>query len=133
MSRKKKGIDAERDLIHKFWGTGKWCALRTAGSGSMHFPAPDILASNIVRKVAIECKVTKDDKKYFPKDEVKQLKNFSEYFGAEPWIAVKFFRTSWFFLNIEDLRETKKSYVINKRNAILKGLSLKEFIGEGFE
>jgi Holliday junction resolvase len=131
MSRKSKGINAERELIHMLWEK-KWACLRTAGSGSMHFPAPDILASNKLRVVAIECKTTKKNKKYFPKEEIKQLKNFAEYFGAEPWIAVKFFRTNWYFLNTEDLRETKKSFVISKKNAESKGLLFNEFLGEGF-
>ena len=32
MSRKGKGINAERDLIHKFWGNS-WAAVRVAGLG----------------------------------------------------------------------------------------------------
>ena len=53
MSRKSKGINAERDLIHKFWGTGKWSAVRIAGSGSMKYPSADILATNKLRTLAI--------------------------------------------------------------------------------
>ena len=64
MSTKSRGSNAERDLIHKFWGEG-WAALRAAGSGSSQFPAPDIIASNNVRKLAIEVKLTTELKKYF--------------------------------------------------------------------
>ena len=45
MSLKSKGINAERELIHKFWGVG-WGAVRVAGSGSMRYPSSDILAAN---------------------------------------------------------------------------------------
>ena len=53
--------------------------------------------------MAIECKVTKEDKKYFSENEIKQLKDFSGYFGSEPWLAVKFGKEPWFFINIENI------------------------------
>ena len=112
---KVKGSNAERDLIKKFWGEG-WAAIRSAGSGSMHFPSPDILAGNKIRRLAIEVKSTKDNKKYFPKEEIKQLINFSSYFGAEPWVAVKFSREDWVFVNPEDLDETDSNYVLKKNS-----------------
>ena len=34
VSKKSKGISAERELIHKFWGTG-WAAVRVAGRGAI--------------------------------------------------------------------------------------------------
>ena len=67
MSLKSKGINGERELIHKFWNTNSWAAVRVAGSGSMKYPSADILASNKLRKLAIECKVIKEHKKYFEK------------------------------------------------------------------
>ena len=82
MSRKSKGINAERDLIHKFWATNGWAALRVAGSGSMRYPSADILATNKVRKLAIECKTVKNPWKYIEKEDINQLKEFSELFNA---------------------------------------------------
>ncbi len=128
MSKKSKGINAERDLIHKFWQTNEWCAVRVAGSGSMKYPSADVLASNKLRKVAIECKTTKEKKKYFAEEEIDQLKTFSEFFGAEPWIAVKFDRESWFFINIEDLEKTNKGFTVSIDLAKTKGLLFEEFI-----
>ncbi len=127
MSRKSKGINAERDLIHKFWSK-KWCAARVAGSGSMKYPSADILASNKLRKLAIECKTTKENKKYFMKNEIKQLEDFSEFFGAEPWIAIKFGKESWFFINVEDIEKTKKGFMISLETAKRKGLLFEEII-----
>ena len=57
-NKKKKGTDAERDLIHIFWKNG-WAAVRIAGSGSMKYPSPDILAGKNGTLYAIECKTTK--------------------------------------------------------------------------
>lgn len=126
MSLKSKGSNAERELLGMFWAAG-WAAIRSAGSGSMHFPSPDLLVGNKVRRLAIEVKCINNDKKYFPKDEIKQLINFSTYFGAEPWVAIKFSRCDWIFVNPEDLEETEKSYVFYKKNIEL-GLSFEEVI-----
>lgn len=123
---KTKGSNAERELVHMLWAHS-WAAIRSAGSGSMHFPSPDILAGNKIRRLAIESKATKEDKKYFPEEEIKQLMNFASYFGAEPWIAIKFTGMAWVFINPEDLEKTETGYSFGKNNK--KGLSFEEFIG----
>lgn len=128
MSRKSVGINAERELIHLFWATNEWSAIRVAGSGSSHYPSCDIIASNAVRKLAIEAKVTKDKSKYFSKEEIEQLKIFSEKFGAEPWIGVKFKNISWFFVSLEDLEIAGKNYVISVKLAKNKGLLFNQLI-----
>ena len=74
---KRKGSNAERELAHMFHNN-KWGALRAAGSGSTTLPAPDILAGNGKRYLAIECKSTKDNRKYFPKEEIDQLKTLQK-------------------------------------------------------
>jgi len=127
MSRKSKGINAERDLIHKFWGCG-WASVRVAGSGSMRYPSADILATNKLRKLAIECKASKEPWKYVEKADIEQLKTFAELFNAEPWLAVKFNKKEWFFLTLEDLEETDKAFMINLEKAEKKGLLFEELI-----
>jgi len=127
MNKKAKGSNAERDLIHKFNENG-WVAIRSAGSGSQQYPAPDILAGNNVRRVAIECKATADTKKYLTKKEVDELVFFANKFGAEAWIAVKFDRMDWFFLNVEDMDKSDKSFSIDIPTAKRKGLSFEQVI-----
>jgi len=130
MSSKSKGMNAERDLIHMFWNSESWSAVRIAGSGSMKYPSADILATNKLRKLAIECKTSINKSKYLSKDEVGQLKIFSEMFGAEPWIAVKFKGYDWYFLSLEDMVETSKNYSINVDIARNRGLLFEEMIGK---
>ncbi len=127
MSHKSKGSNAERDLIHKFNAAG-WVAIRSAGSGSQKFPAPDILAGNNLRRVALECKATRDIKKYLTAQEVDELVLFAQTFGAEPWIGIKFDRLDWFFITVEDMDKTAKSYAIDIPTAKNKGLSFDELI-----
>ncbi len=127
MSRKSKGINAERDLIHKFWASS-WAAIRVAGSGSMKYPSCDVLATNKLRKLAIECKTSGDKNKYLTKDEVKQLKEFSSLFQAEPWIGVKFDRKEWMFLSLDDLKDTGNNLLVSIDIAEAKGLLFEELI-----
>lgn len=128
MSVKAKGSKAERELLHMFWRTGKWAALRSAGSGSMRYPGPDLIVSNKLRTLAIECKSTKKNKQYLEEYDIKQLKDFCEIFGAEPWFAVRFARKEWLFLSIEDIEKTENGYVIDSKVAERRGLLIEELI-----
>ena len=128
MSNKDKGSNAERNLLHKFWATGKWSAIRSAGSGSMKYPGPDLLVGNLSRRMSIECKSTKSNKVYLDDHDITQLKDFSKVFDARPWFAVKFPKKEWFFVSLEDLKKTPTGYVINLTDAELKGLSFEELI-----
>lgn len=130
MGTKAKGTRAERELLHKFYNTGSWIAVRAAGSGSIPLPCPDILAGNSNRKLAIECKSIKGKSYYFDKKEIKELIDFSTKFGAEAWIGVRFDNRGWYFLPAHELNLSKKNQVpsINFKNAELKGLKFEELI-----
>jgi len=125
---KAKGSKAERELIHKFWSTGKWAASRVAGSGSSRYASPDIIAGNKLRKLAIECKSTKKEYQYIEKEQVEQLKTFASVFGCETWIGVRFNTMDWYFLMLEDLQDSGKTYVITPETAKNKGLLFEEMI-----
>ncbi len=125
MNTKAKGTNAERELIHMFWKSG-YSALRSAGSGSMKYPCPDILAGNNMRKFAIEVKISSKNYQHLTKDQVVDLHRFATLFGAEPWIAVKF--KEWHFLTLEDINQTESNYSITKEIAERKGLSFDELI-----
>ncbi|MBU0461568.1 MAG: Holliday junction resolvase [Nanoarchaeota archaeon] len=130
LNKKAKGTNAERELIHLFWNNG-WAAMRAAGSGSTSFPSPDILAGNNIRKLAVECKVTKEIRQYLKKKEIDELKQFAALFGAESWIGVKFNNVDWYFMNLEDLDYTGQNYSVSIELAKRKGLLFDELI-KGF-
>ena len=127
---KAKGSKAERELLHMFWAKN-FATIRSAGSGSMKYPGPDLLVGNLVRRMAIECKSTKDSNVYLNEHDVQQLKDFSKVFDARSWFAVKFIRRGWLFISIEDLDKTPNGYVINFKKAELRGLSFEELINYG--
>ncbi|MGV8161829.1 MAG: Holliday junction resolvase Hjc [Candidatus Nanoarchaeia archaeon] len=127
MNAKGKGSNAERDLVHKFWAAN-WACFRAAGSGSNHYATPDLIAGNNLRKLAIEVKITAFDRQYFDKKEIEDLRLFGTMFGAEPWVAVKFPKTEWAFLMLEDLEETPKAFVASKVVAERRGLKFEEIV-----
>jgi Holliday junction resolvase len=120
MGAKSKGTSAERELVHLFWAQD-WAASRVAGSGSIKYPVPDILAGKNKRLLAIECKTTKDDNQYLTKEEVADLKTFASITGAEPYIAVRFAREEWRFLSPGELDVTPSQFVVSKKLALEHG------------
>ena len=129
MSSKSKGSKAERELLHMFWSK-KWGCLRSAGSGSMKYPGPDLIVGSRKKNriLAIECKSTKKKKQYLEEYDINQLKDFCEIFGAEPGFAVRFARKDWLFLSLDDIEKTENGYVIDSKIAERRGLLLEELI-----
>jgi holliday junction resolvase Hjr len=125
MNTKAKGSNAERELIHMLW-KANFAAFRAAGSGSNKYPCPDIIAGNNLRKLAIEVKISGNEYQHLTKEQMEDLKQFSETFGAEPWIAVKF--KEWYFLTLEDIKETESNFSISLETAQRKGLSFNDLI-----
>ncbi|MBS3133449.1 Holliday junction resolvase [Candidatus Woesearchaeota archaeon] len=127
MSRKSKGINAERELIHAFWEKG-WASIRVAGSGSSRYPSPDVLAGNGRRRIAIECKASGNIVKYLTAKEVSELQMFAKIFGAEPWIGMRFDDMKWHFLSPEDLNKSGSSFSASIQLVKKKGLIFDELI-----
>lgn len=130
MGSKVKGSRAERELFHMLWNNS-WSVVRVAGSGSTTRPAPDLLAGNGLKSVAIECKSTKEDKKYFEKKEVEELLEFSEKFGSEAWVAIRFDNKGWWFIEALKLKNSKgKNFYMDLNGMKRDGLVFDEFIGK---
>ncbi|MBI4143786.1 Holliday junction resolvase [Candidatus Woesearchaeota archaeon] len=115
MSSKQKGSNAERELVHLFWHNG-WTACRVAGSGSMRYPSPDVIASNGQTVYVVECKCSKVKTKYVPLEDIDELVGFAQKFGAVPLIGVRFSNKEWMFLSPFDL-ETSGKFALIKRES----------------
>ena len=127
MGAKTKGTNAERELIHMFWKKG-WAAVRVAGSGSSHYPSPDVLVGNNLRRLAIECKAVGGTSKYLSLEQVGDLNVFAERFGAEAWIGLRFNREEWLFITTCELEKAESTYRVNLANAKRNGLLFEELI-----
>lgn len=125
--RKEKGSKAERELVTMFWNAG-WAAIRVAGSGLTKKPNPDVIAGNGVRRIAVECKTTKQIRKYLTREDVNQLIEFSRKFGAEPWFGIRINNMKWYFIGVEELEQTEKGYVITIPLLKRRGLLFEQLI-----
>lgn len=118
---KNKGTRGERELFHMFWGAG-FAAVRLPGSGLSKYPNPDLVVGNKQKKYAIECKCTGDSKEYISKEGIIQLLTFSELFGADPFLAVRFDNHGWFFFHPNELERSKNgNYNISLEDAQKRG------------
>ncbi|MBI5148233.1 Holliday junction resolvase, partial [Candidatus Pacearchaeota archaeon] len=106
MGNKEKGANAERELLHMLWQKGFACA-RVAGSGKIPEPSCDLVAGKFRKKYAIECKTSKDKKRYIDSKQISDFLIFSEIFGLEPVMAIRFNREDWLFLHPEKLEKTE--------------------------
>jgi Holliday junction resolvase len=127
-NRKARGTEAERELIHKFWDN-EWVCVRVAGSGSSRYPSPDVLASNGFKRIVMEVKLVNASKKYFTRQEIRDLDFFATKFGAESWVGVKFEGSQWFFIPTCELDMTKsENYVVDLVRMKRKGFAFEDLV-----
>ncbi len=120
MTNRRKGINAERELLKFFYENG-WRAVRVAGSGLAEESPCDLIVGRGRKKYAIECKTSKNKKRYLDAKQIEQFLVFSEIFGLKPLIAIRFNREGWFFIEPKYLEKTGKGLAISIERAREKG------------
>jgi holliday junction resolvase Hjr len=131
-----RGIDAERSLVNTLWKNG-FAVMRAPSSGSAtKRPLPDIIAGSKKRSLqfVIEVKTTHLETLYVESDSIHQLLEFSQTFGCEAYLAIRFKSSSrnWIFIRPSQLQITRgKNYKITLKEALATGFDLKTLIGEG--
>jgi len=124
---KKRGSDAERELLHMLSLHG-FAVARVAGSGMIEETCCDLFAGNGERCYAIEVKICSENKKYISKEQIDGLINFAEKFGLKPLVAIKFLRKGWWFIEPYLLEEQEKSMAISLEDIQKKGKSFEKFV-----
>lgn len=126
----KKGSIEERDLVKKLWDAGFAAMRAPASGGATKKPLPDVLAGNGKLYLAIEVKSSRQDHIYIDKEKIDNLIEFSNIFGATPYVGAKFIRKKWRFIKLDDLHVTRSNnYRVNTDLAFSKGLDFEEVIG----
>lgn len=130
----KKGSAEERDLVHKLWEKNFAAMRAPASGGATKKPLPDVLAGNGKIYLAIEVKTTTKDKIYIDYPQIDALIEFSDIFGATPYLGIKFKYTKWLFLTPEIMEKTKNgNYKVEKDYSLEKGLELDEIVGNDIQ
>ncbi|MBU1203820.1 MAG: Holliday junction resolvase, partial [Nanoarchaeota archaeon] len=120
MGSKTKGTRYERELLHLFYDNG-FMPVRIAGSGNVTIPSVDLLVGKKGVVFAIECKSIKKGTKYIDKEKIGQLVEFATNFGATPLVGMRFDRVGWFFMNVDELRDSGNCYAVGLNDAKEKG------------
>ena len=127
----KTGSREERELVKMLWDADCAAMRAPASGGATKKPLPDVLAGNGSIYLAIEVKSSSLERIYINSEKIEGLKEFSELFGAVPYIGVKFLRKKWRFICLEDLHQTKNNnYRVNIDLAFDKGLDFDELLGK---
>lgn len=127
----KTGSREERELVKMLWDANCAAMRAPASGGATKKPLPDVIAGNGTIYLAIEVKSSSLERIYINSEKIDGLKEFSDIFGAKPYIGVKFLRKKWRFICLEDLYQTKNNnYRVNIDLAFDKGLDFDEILGK---
>ncbi len=127
----KKGSREERELVKMLWDADCAAMRAPASGGATKKPLPDVIAGNGKIYLAIEVKSTSAERIYIDSGKINALLEFSNIFGAQPYVGAKFKREKWRFVSIDHLYKTKKeNYRLDKELAFKKGIELDELIGK---
>jgi len=131
-----KGVQDERSLAQLLWKRGFAVVRAPASGASTKMPRPDLVAGNRDRglQFAIEVKTTHREVLYVERESIVQLIEFSQRFGCQPVVALKFkgWKGAWIFIHPNQLATTPNlNYKISFEEASRRGVDLKTLIGEG--
>lgn len=110
---KAKGSSAERELQHTLVNNG-FAVIRAAGSGSATVDACDLIAGKTGRSFAIEVKACAGQKQYISREQMTELRNFSNAFGATAIVAVKWTRRGWGIIDANKLVSEGKYFGVKQ-------------------
>jgi Holliday junction resolvase len=102
-----------------------FAVVRSAGSHGI-----DLIVGKKGKIYAFECKTTSKEKFYISKEDVDKLINFSETFGAHPYIALKM-NGKILFINPHLLTTSGKNYSLDYYKICPIATDFKELVGEG--
>ncbi len=100
---KKRGYEAERELVHKL-RINSFKAVRVPVSAPSSEPLPDVFATKKDCLVAFEVKAPKAERAYFPRRQVEKLfffLNFFEPYDRKLAVLGAKFRRKWVFRLVE--------------------------------
>lgn len=127
----RKGERRERELVNRLDDVG-FAVMRAPASGSAtERDLPDVLAGNGESFYAIEAKSSNGDPIYLDGSEVEALEFFSQNFGAEPRIGVRFDEEDWAFFRPDELYVTEGgNYRVKLEKALADGEDLLKLAGK---
>jgi Holliday junction resolvase len=125
----KKGSRVERELVKMLWSADCAAMRAPASGGATKKPLPDVIAGNGKVYLAIEVKSTSAEYIYINSEKIMGLIEFSEIFGAVPYLGAKFKNKKWRFVHVNDLVRTRgENYKVDVDLAFSKGIEFDELV-----
>ena len=77
----------------------------------------------------MEVKTVNATKKYFTRQEIRDLEFFASKFAAQAWVGVKFAESQWYFIPTSELEQTKsENYKVDLIQMKRSGFEFEEMI-----
>jgi Holliday junction resolvase len=111
-----KGARSERELINTLYEK-EYSVMRSAGSG-VNSLSPDIIAFKSGKGFAFECKAWNKDRLAIEPDKFEVLKKWESNTGMDTMIAWRMNGKGWFFIRLDEMKKTPKSYSVTKKSAL---------------
>lgn len=127
MKRYSKGARSERELLG-ILESNNFSVIRAAGSG-VSSTSPDIVGIRNGKGVAFECKAWEKSNVSIEIEKLEMLKKWQENTGMETMIAWRMNGKGWFFIKLEEMKKTERSYTITKNNAMAISRKIEAIIG----
>jgi len=122
---KRKGSGYERELLRMFFDNG-FSGVRVAGSGCSSMPSPDLVIGREGNVLAVEVKSTINDFVYISEEQLSNLVQFSNVFGAKPLVAVKFISRGWRFFDVPELTAKNARFSFNNSKRVFENFLTKK-------
>jgi Holliday junction resolvase len=126
MQHKKKGSNAERELLFMLYDKG-FATARVAGSGSSTLPTPDIIAIRNNIGFAIECKTKAGEYLNIRPEQITELETWEKLSKNKAFVAWRLGKNEWYFLHYTKMNKTKKAYSIKREEIKEKGMNFDKF------
>lgn len=111
-----KGARSERELINTLY-ENSYSVMRSAGSG-VNSLSPDIIAFKDGKGFAFECKAWNKGRLAIEPEKFEVLKKWKLNTGMETMIAWRMNGKGWFFIDLNEMKKTEKSYSVTRKVAL---------------
>ncbi len=116
IQRYSKGARGERELLNTFYENG-FSVVRAAGSG-VNGIAPDIVAVKEGKGYVFECKAWERGSLSIDHEKWESLRLWRDNAMMDTYMAWRMNGQGWYFIKLDEMTKTEKSYTITKKTAI---------------
>lgn len=116
MANYSKGARGERELLTLLYNNS-YSVMRAAGSG-VNSISPDLIAIKQGKGMAFECKAWSNTSVSIPHEKFIAMTEWERNTQMPMFIGWRMNNKGWFFIRLDELKKTEKSYTVTMKTAI---------------